>query len=128
MPIAYCPNCNKNVTTTRKDIDAGLAIFLCCCTGGIGLLVYLVVYFSQNETQCIFCSTETIPLNYEGKPAYTQLPSNPAKDTMTPSSNATDISTGDSSKKFCPYCGAALIEDQNFCENCGGDLKEQIKP
>jgi hypothetical protein len=125
MPIAYCPNCKKNVTTTRKDIDAGLAIFLCCCTGGIGLLVYLIVYFSQNETQCIFCSTETVPLNYEGDHSYSQVPTSPVKDTITSGPNALNNTSANSFKKYCPYCGTALIEGQKFCENCGGDLKEQ---
>ena len=63
---AFCPSCGRNVQTKREDIDVGLAIFLLCCTWGIGLIIYLIVYYSQPESVCIFCDAKVEP--YRGQP------------------------------------------------------------
>lgn len=123
MPhLSYCPNCNKNVTTTREDIDIGLAIFLLCCTMGVGFFIYLLVYFSQPETRCIFCSGPTIQPKYDGTAQRTQQ--FPAEKIVTQNVREPVAKKGaTSSKKYCPLCGTSFNEVQLFCENCGGDLR-----
>ncbi|MHA1821596.1 MAG: hypothetical protein ACTSU2_11545 [Promethearchaeota archaeon] len=61
MHQGYCPHCGRMVTTTREDIDVGLALFLLFCTGGIGLIIYLIIYYTQPEDKCVFCKTKVLP-------------------------------------------------------------------
>ena len=121
-PLRYCPNCNKNVTTTREDIDIGLAIFLLCCTMGVGFFIYLIVYFSQPETHCIFCSSQTLQPTFSGTSQNTaQFSGEKVVKQTVREPVAEEGST--SSRKYCPLCGTAFTRGQQFCENCGGDLR-----
>ncbi len=64
MTIRYCPSCSRNVQVVREELDPGLAIFLFCCTTGIGFFIYLFIYFLQPEDRCIICHSKTsMPLN-----------------------------------------------------------------
>ena len=120
--LGFCPNCNKNVTTTREDLDIGLAIFLLCCTAGVGFFIYLLVYFSQPETRCIFCSGPTIQPRSGGTPQRVEQFSEKkiVKQTVREPVAAKGST---SSKKYCPLCGTSFTDVQKFCENCGGDLR-----
>lgn len=78
MTTAWCPNCKKVVMTSRNDIDVGLAIFLFCCTGGIGLVIYLIIYALQPEDRCVFCRSITEPLTNQVNRGYpSSQPSQP---------------------------------------------------
>ena len=122
-PLRYCPNCNKNVTTTREDIDIGLAIFLLCCTMGVGFFIYLIVYFSQPETRCIFCSSQTLQPTFGGTSQTTPQFSEEKVVKQTVREPVAEKGST-SSRKYCPLCGTGFTEGQQFCENCGGDLRK----
>jgi len=130
----YCKTCGKVVMGTRGDIDVGLAIFLFCCTGGIGFIIYLIVYFLEPEDKCPFCNSKlqpipqqmpgqnTVDMNVE--PPKTKI-NEPIKSSSSQSEpfGTTIIDKSDSMKKFCPLCGAPLRPGAKFCQTCGVNLE-----
>jgi predicted RNA-binding Zn-ribbon protein involved in translation (DUF1610 family) len=119
--LGYCPNCRQNVLLVREAINWPLAIILLIFTGGIGLIIYLIIYFNQARSRCIHCHS-LIPLK-----------SNNAIQTPSPIQTGnqlrqeSEITTGDTAKdvktqrqQFCSFCGERLIsKDANFCPYCG---------
>lgn len=85
MPTAYCPNCRRIVQAEREDLDAGLAIFLFCCTGSIGFWIYLLIYFLKPEDRCVFCNHKIEP--YLNQPLVDQQPNMPQNVQYQPSIN-----------------------------------------
>ncbi len=117
---SYCPNCKKVVRTTRGEIDVPLAIFLFCCTGGIGFIIYIIIYFGKPEDRCVFCSQQTVP--YTG-----QQVSNDSSNLYGKPQPNSSISSPNESKapvNFCPNCGETVNESMKFCENCGTELEK----
>jgi hypothetical protein len=134
-PTGYCPNCKQNVLLAREDIDVGLAILLLIFTAGIGLIIYLVIYYSRPENRCVHCNTEA--LSVQSKSNYTdqkqvsyQSNENPyiyhkETDTNLESQNLSEGSTKEISEKinYCPLCGSKIdTESQKYCSNCGSQL------
>jgi hypothetical protein len=119
-PIGYCPNCQQNVLLKRKDIDVCLAIILLLFTAGIGLLIYLIIYYSTEKNRCIHCGTViTAPLDqsvqYSEKLPYIQKE-------IQKEGSPVEIITGEQAY-FCPLCGEALDErDPSYCPNCGSKI------
>ncbi len=113
---AYCPNCEKEVLMAREDINWGLAIFLLIFTGGIGLLIYVVIYVGQDETHCVHCQTICIPVKTT---TATQLTTRKVI-SLIPQRNLANVSDA----KFCPYCGVKLGEREgiSFCALCGAKI------
>ncbi|MHA1729068.1 MAG: hypothetical protein ACTSWY_10090 [Promethearchaeota archaeon] len=136
MPTAYCPVCKREVMTKREDLDVGLAIFLLCCTFGVGIIIYLIVYFMQPEDKCIFCSSQTEPVGHQRTgESYTPYPPEqkiepeiePYKTYSSETVYDGPTQEGKSSgKKFCPMCGTKFKIGQKYCENCGGDLRDFV--
>jgi hypothetical protein len=150
MTSANCPKCQTVVQTTREDIDVALAIFLFCCTGGIGLVIYLIVYFIQPEDRCVFCGTKTQAYTNQqtsSVPQSVKIAPNPQiqqkqEQSMSfqqtkkvfespliesqPISGKVDEYTGeikaDGKMKFCAMCGSTFFIGQKFCKSCGADL------
>ena len=99
-------------------MDVGLAILLFCCTGGIGFIIYIVIYFGKPEDRCVFCSNQTVPYSgQEVTPTSTNVYGQPQ-----PSSA---ISPVNSSRplNYCPNCGEKITEEAKFCESCGTELE-----
>ncbi|MFX1315088.1 MAG: hypothetical protein ACFE9T_04440 [Promethearchaeota archaeon] len=122
MSSMYCPNCKMNVLTSRKDINIPLAILLAIFTGGIGLLIYLAVWYSK-ENRCIHCKSECQTLSNNG-----QLNSNDQVQyhnyqiqEYIPSPQKQ--SEGGKSK-FCYNCGSRVAdrEKAKFCPYCGASV------
>ena len=114
-PIGYCPHCKQNVLLVREDINVPLAIVLLCCTFGIGLIIYLIIYYSKKEDRCIHCNTQVKFLPDQYSPPI-QLP-------IQPQYRQFKTIKGES-VKYCPLCGEKLDRQyQNFCPRCGSKIE-----
>ena len=136
-PTGFCPNCQQNALLVRERIDTCLAIILAIFTAGIGLIVYLAIYYSKPENRCIHCNTIVqpsltsqyaepqsqvgyqepsqgyqIPNRNQPEPTYNYQPAEPVVKVENPKRN------------FCALCGAKLDPAQGlkFCANCGSEL------
>ena len=110
-PTGYCPRCRQEVLLTREEINWGIAILLLCFTGGIGLIIYLVIYYSKPEDRCIHCNSRVSSRVNQ----YQQV-----IEPVSPIPNQEIKLTEGEKSKYCPYCGEQL-ESSNvrFCSNCG---------
>jgi len=133
MGSGYCPHCEKIVKTKREDFDVCLAIILAIFTGGIGLIIYLIIWYNKEENRCVHCGSIIQPMESKYKQTNHQeekqknIPpfQNPHRITSSnirKSSIEPDIITGEESK-FCPYCGEIIDIETQFCPNCGSEIK-----
>jgi hypothetical protein len=115
-PTGYCPRCKQDVLLTREDINWGVAILLLCFTGGIGLIIYLVIYYSKPEDRCIHCNMRIVrgSSQYSSRSLISQNESFSSKEIQKIQPNEND------QPKYCPFCGEKL-ESSNvkFCSSCG---------
>ena len=119
--LGYCPNCRQNVLLVREAINWPLAIILLIFTGGIGLIIYGIIYFNKAPIHCIHCRSQ-VPLKSN---SVIQAPS-PIQ-TGNQLRQEREITTGDTVKdfktqqqQFCSFCGEHLLsKDAKFCPYCG---------
>ena len=119
MSTMYCPNCNMNVLTSKDNLNIPLAILLAIFTGGIGLLIYLAIWYSK-ENRCIHCKSVCQPLlsnnqagsNYQAHNQTYQIQE------YTPSEQKQSV---DVKSKFCYNCGSKIAdrESAKYCPYCG---------
>ncbi|MFW9988514.1 MAG: zinc-ribbon domain-containing protein [Candidatus Odinarchaeota archaeon] len=118
-PTGWCPRCQQNVLLKREEIDTCLAIILLIFTAGIGLIIYLAIYYRRAEDRCIHCSTKITTLQpqspYRSQPQIQQSPN-------SASANISEKITG-ASPNYCPLCGEKLEIGISFCPNCGSKIK-----
>jgi hypothetical protein len=126
MVNKFCPKCNHIVITKRGDIDIFLLIILGIFTGGIGALIYLLVYFNQEPNRCINCNSicrenTTSPINSKKEKNKSSL------------QNEKQFHSKSIRINFCPNCGnktsKSNYSNPNFCPYCGEELhvKYQIR-
>jgi len=119
-PVGYCPYCKMNVILKREGINIPLAILLGIFTGGIGLLIYLAIYYNRAEDRCEQCRKRIFPLQTQVSSSDYQT-----KSTLTTTKKRIEEVKGEK-LFFCPLCGEKLNErNMKFCSNCGSriDLK-----
>jgi hypothetical protein len=113
-PTGYCQRCRQEVILAREDINWGIVLLLLCFTGGIGLIIYLIIYYSKPIYRCVHCNARvlsTIPQNIQ---------TINASQNITSLSNQEDKIKDNFSPKFCPFCGEKLeAPNVKFCSNCG---------
>jgi len=130
-PTGFCPNCKQNVLLVREEIDWPLAIILMCFTGGIGLIIYLIIYYGKNEDRCIHCHSQ---ITKKVAP-YAQLTQQEARNVQNPYRFQTETQKQQKNEytvsesvegvkniqpNFCPFCGERLEnKDAQFCPHCG---------
>jgi hypothetical protein len=121
-PSGWCPRCQQNVLLTREEIDTCLAVVLLIFTAGIGLLIYLAIYYSKAEEYCVHCRAKVTA--FQTPSPYTQQTQ---PQIQQPSySMPTDVSgevTG-ARPSFCALCGEKLELGAKFCPNCGSQITE----
>ena len=121
-PTGYCPRCQQNVLLTREEIDTCLAIILLIFTAGIGLIIYLAIYYSKPEEYCVHCGAKITafqtpsPYTHQTQPQIQQTP-------YSPPINAAEQVTG-GRPNFCALCGEKLDMGAKFCQNCGSQISE----
>ncbi len=119
-PTGWCQRCQQKVLLKREEIDTCLAIVLLIFTAGIGLLIYLAIYYSKAEDRCIHCGAKVTSLQAHSPYTYqTQAPIQPPS--YTTPVNASEEITG-SRPNFCSLCGEKLDPGIKFCPNCGGQV------
>jgi hypothetical protein len=110
-PTGYCPRCNQEVLLTREEINWGVAILLLCFTGGIGLIIYLVIFYSRPENRCVHCNARVV----NRVPQY----SREIQPDRSISNQSNEINENDG-PKYCPFCGEQLKSlNVRFCSHCG---------
>ena len=126
MPLnqtGYCYHCKQQVLLKREDIDMCLAIILLFFTAGIGLLIYLAIYYGKEEKRCVHCgatcsqtferSGSQITPQISPQPQY-QEKSLPPRETISPETKEVN---------FCPFCGDSFDQQGvKFCPNCGSKV------
>ncbi len=114
-PTGWCSRCQQNVLLKREEIDTCLAIILLIFTAGIGLIIYLAIYYRKAEDRCIHCSAKiTAP---QTQSPYTSQPQIQQSSYSTPASISEEV-TG-AKPNFCALCGEKLDMGIKFCPNCG---------
>lgn len=130
-PTGFCPNCKQNVLLVREEINWPLAIILLCFTGGIGLIIYLIIYYSKTEDHCVHCHSQIKSITAP----YAQPAELKAQNTQNSYRFQTETQklqkseyTGSESVEgvkniqpnYCPFCGERLEnKDAKFCPHCG---------
>ena len=116
--IGFCERCNQQVLLSRKEIDVCLAIILLIFTAGIGLLIYLAIYYSRPEDKCIHCGTQVA--RYQGQSQY------PPEPQFQVTQNSIPIREAERSEvpevHYCALCGEKINYADKFCPNCGGKI------
>jgi hypothetical protein len=126
MERGYCPHCERVVKATRRSLDVALIILLAIFTAGIGVLIYLVVFYSRNDKNlCDECNStlQTVPKNYDVDSQENLAPKpNPYK--ISSRNDSSDNEEEITSKKgeYCPFCGISVDPNMNKCPNCSCKL------
>ena len=119
-PTGWCPRCQQNVLLKREEIDTCLAIILLIFTAGIGLIIYLAIYYSKPEDRCIHCSAKISAIQtqspYASQPQIQQSPYS------APTSISEEVAGA--RPNFCSLCGEKLDMGIKFCPNCGSQITE----
>ncbi|MFX1315090.1 MAG: hypothetical protein ACFE9T_04450 [Promethearchaeota archaeon] len=126
-PTGYCPHCEQKVLLTREDIDMCLAIILLIFTAGIGLIIYLVIYYRRAENRCVHCGTQINVFQIEKT---NQISFQQQKTQVNPYVDQTDSTYTSTTLQevnnifYCVFCGEKL-ENSNikFCPNCGSKIE-----
>lgn len=114
--VGFCNRCNQQVLLRRKEIDTCLAVILLIFTAGIGLLIYLALYYSKPEDRCIHCGTQIT--RYPVRSPYTE--SRPQfEETQFIIQGEQPQEILEPTTKFCPLCGEKIEYGTRFCPNCG---------
>jgi hypothetical protein len=116
----FCSRCNSNVLLVRERIDVCLAVVLLIFTGGIGLIIYLAIYYSKPKEHCIHCQGKVTvsPIST----SYTQQTQPPIQKTSPSRSSKETEEVLGFRPNFCAYCGEKIRPGTNFCENCGSKV------
>jgi hypothetical protein len=118
--IGYCNHCKQNVLLKREDIDICLVIILLIFTAGIGLVIYLIIYYSKPLNRCVHCNSIVGPALSE---LSSSKISNP-QEILDPKSFFVN-SQNNESIKFCAYCGEPIKSvSTQYCAHCGTKISE----
>lgn len=121
-PTGYCPRCQQNVLLTREEIDTCLAVVLLIFTAGIGLLIYLAIYYSKPEEYCVHCRARVTAFQISSP--YTQQSQPQVQQALynAPDNISEQVTGG--IPNFCTLCGEKLDIGAKFCQNCGSKITE----
>jgi len=125
MANMYCSQCKTNVLTSREDIDICLAIVLLIFTGGIGLIIYLAIYYGRDPNRCVHCNSICKPKLIEEKPSSTIQDINQSYKPIRLVPIQEEPEEDEKHSKYCFNCGVQLNERDGlrFCPFCGTNIK-----
>ena len=122
-PTGYCYHCKQNVLLAREDIDICLAIVLLIFTAGIGLIIYMVIYYGKEEDRCVHCgATCSQTFDSSGSQIAPQVSTQPHQQgrSLPVQEVVQEKKTG---FNFCPFCGDNFDQEGvKFCPNCGSKV------
>jgi len=135
MTIGYCDKCGQNVLVKREDMDICLAIILTIFTAGIGLIIYLAIWYSKEENRCVHCgsvvktSQSLLSEVKNGNLYISQEARENGKNPYRISEDKKDNTSEGNIKRivgikavYCPFCGTELDDSPEFCPDCGMEL------
>lgn len=107
----------------REEIDLCLAIILLCFTAGIGLIIYLMIYYSRSENRCIHCNSivSSQSPGYIPQPKSSQLQTTEVEYNQE-YQNQVVASQEPVKQEYCQFCGEELEEGAQFCRECGAKV------
>ena len=122
-PTGYCYHCKQNVLLSREEIDICLAIVLLFFTFGIGLIIYLVIYYGKEEDRCVHCgATCSQTFDSSGSQIAPQVSSQP-QDQGRAVSLQEAVEEKNADVNFCSFCGEQFDQEGvKFCPNCGSKI------
>ncbi|TFG18456.1 MAG: hypothetical protein EU531_00420 [Promethearchaeota archaeon] len=121
MSNMYCEKCQANVLTKREDLDIGIIIILFIFTAGLGVLIYLVVYYEKKSNRCIHCNSICKPmlLEYQNEQNLASV-----EETSKKMQNYVYVTKIEENVKFCYNCGTELdARERKFCPFCGVNVE-----
>ena len=119
--VGYCPNCKQNVLLVREALNWPLIIILLIFTGGIGTIIYLIVYYNKNESRCIHCHMHISMKSELGALSSTYAQAEHQKTLHSDSNSDIKVKASETSNhKYCSYCGEPQLNElAKFCPHCG---------
>lgn len=119
--LGYCPSCKQNVLLVREAINWPLAIILLIFTGGIGLIVYGIIYYNKVPSRCIHCHSQIALVSTSRVQSSNQI------QPISRLGQESDINAVDPvednktlQQNICSFCGEALFnKEAKFCAHCG---------
>ena len=111
----YCPYCKKEVFTKREDLNIPLIILLSIFTGGIGTLIYLLIWYNFEENRCVHCKgvcTRPHPIPQENSTIETCNGGCPQQLAGGHASHQDKDDEGDVNIQlnYCPNCGMEFTD------------------
>ena len=120
----YCPYCKQNVLMVREPVNWALVVVLIIFTGGIGLIVYAIIYFNKAPNYCIHCRSKiisdstNIAKSLNSSQSTTQLVHKSENNILNSVVNGKE-----QQQSFCSFCGEALHNRKaKFCAHCGSKV------
>ena len=119
--VGYCPICKQNVMLVREAINWPLSIILLIFTGGIGLIIYLAIYYNKPESRCIHCHTQILMESNKSVQSSTYIQAEHQKAHHSDGNSDIKVKTNETSnQKYCSYCGEPQLNElAKFCPHCG---------
>jgi len=122
--VGYCPICKQNVLLVREALNWPLIIILMIFTAGIGLIIYLIIYYNKPENRCIHCHAQiSLKANKSIQPSpYFQAENQKAHHSNFNADKKVKVDET-SKHKHCPFCGEPLLNElAKFCAHCGSKV------
>ena len=117
----HCNKCNTEVITHREEINWCLVIILTIFTGGIGLIIYLIIYFNKPENLCVNCHS-VVNIESSNQEEVKEV-NNPYLILNRDVENQNQARETQEKASFCPNCGVKCERDNaKFCMYCGSNL------
>ncbi|GAH32969.1 unnamed protein product [marine sediment metagenome] len=119
--LGYCPSCKQNVLLVREAINWPLAIILLIFTGGIGLIVYGIIYYNKVPSRCIHCHSQIALVSISSVQSSNQI-QHISRLGQESDINAVDLVEDNKTlqQNICSFCGEALFnKEAKFCAYCG---------
>ena len=122
--VGYCPFCTQNVLLVREALNWPLMIILLIFTAGIGLIIYLIIYYNKPESRCIHCHTQISLKSNTNIQSSTYFQ---AENQKTPHSDIQaeiKVKADETSiHKHCSFCGEPVLNERaKFCPHCGSKV------
>ena len=119
--VGYCPYCKQNVLMVKEAVNWALVIILIIFTGGIGLIIYGIIYYNKTPSRCIHCHSQIALASTSSVQSSNQIQSNTRlrqESEINAIESVEDIKT--QQQNFCPFCGELLLnKEAKFCAHCG---------
>jgi len=135
MTIGYCEKCGQNTLLKREDLDICLSIILTIFTAGIGLIIYLAIWYSKEENRCVDCGSVVKAFQSSSSKSENnnrdifQQPIEKGKNPYRLSEKITINNLEENIDRivgikaiYCPFCGSEINDSLDFCPDCGMEL------